>query len=159
MWILEPVDAKTTSPTKTNDHDDEEETASVVLTGAAAALPTESAAAVPNESATGPAGPDQQKRQFSSRKRKISAEDVLEQQYKALVLKLENLELGRRKLALNVYLLEKRPGPVYLQKVMRMHHSSLHCSQSQWLILPITERGMVPAHFVCLKFVHVKFCL
>lgn len=42
------------------------------------------------------------------KKRKVTQEDVLEQQYKALQLKQENLLLKKRKLQLEVLLLEKR---------------------------------------------------
>ena len=41
-------------------------------------------------------------------KRKISHENVLEEQYKALILKQENLTLKKRKLELEVFLLEQR---------------------------------------------------
>lgn len=41
-------------------------------------------------------------------KRKITHEDVLEQQYKALIAKQENLQLKKRKLELEVFLLEQK---------------------------------------------------
>ena len=49
---------------------------------------------------------DEKKRKRS--KRKISHENVLEEQYKALILKQENLTLKKRKLELEVFLLEQR---------------------------------------------------
>ena len=41
-------------------------------------------------------------------KRKTTQDDVLEAQYKALILKQENLKLKKRKLELEVFLLEQR---------------------------------------------------
>lgn len=41
-------------------------------------------------------------------KRKITHEDVLEQQYKALIAKQENLQLRKRKLELEMFLLEQK---------------------------------------------------
>lgn len=41
-------------------------------------------------------------------KRKITHEDVLQEQYRALIAKQENLKIKKRKLELEVFLLEQR---------------------------------------------------
>ena len=41
-------------------------------------------------------------------KRKITQDDILEEQYKALIAKQENLKLKKRKLELEVLLLEQK---------------------------------------------------
>lgn len=56
---------------------------------------------------------DEKKRKRS--KRKISHENVLEEQYKALILKQENLTLKKRKLELEVFLLEQRACLIHTQ--------------------------------------------
>ena len=45
---------------------------------------------------------------YKKSKRKITQYDVLEEQYKALILKRENLALKKRKLELEVFLLEQK---------------------------------------------------
>ena len=45
-------------------------------------------------------------------KRKITQEDILEEQYKALIAKQENLRLKKRKLELEVSLLEQKVSSV-----------------------------------------------
>ena len=46
--------------------------------------------------------------QSEKNKRKITQEDILEEQYKALIAKQENLKLKKRKLELQVSLLEQK---------------------------------------------------
>ena len=46
--------------------------------------------------------------QSKKNKRKITQEDILEEQYKALIAKQENLKLKKRKLELEVSLLEQK---------------------------------------------------
>lgn len=48
------------------------------------------------------------KRRKGNWKKRTSHDDVLEQQFKALVAKQENLTLKKRKLELEVYLLEQK---------------------------------------------------
>ena len=49
-----------------------------------------------------------QKIEAKKSKRKITQEDILEEQYKALIAKQENLKLKKRKLELEVSLLEQK---------------------------------------------------
>ena len=44
----------------------------------------------------------------SKKNRKVTQDQVLQEQYKALILKQENLKLERRKLELEILLLEKK---------------------------------------------------
>ena len=50
--------------------------------------------------------------QSKKNKRKITQEDILEEQYKALIAKQENLKLKKRKLELEVSLLEQKVSSV-----------------------------------------------
>ena len=50
--------------------------------------------------------------QSKKNKRKITQEDILEEQYKALIAKQENLRLKKRKLELEVFLLEQKVSSV-----------------------------------------------
>ena len=50
--------------------------------------------------------------QSKKNKRKITQEDILEEQYKALIAKQENLRLKKRKLELEVSLLEQKVSSV-----------------------------------------------
>lgn len=50
--------------------------------------------------------------QSKKNKRKITQEDILEEQYKALIAKQENLKLKKRKLELQVSLLEQKVSSI-----------------------------------------------
>ena len=108
------------------------ETVDVTLAGTAetvAAVPVETAAIDPAEVYEVKSGT---KVNVGSRKRKITTSDILEQQYKALLLKQENLKLKKRKLELQVYLLEQRACEV------DHHASTSHGNESQFIALQLS---------------------
>ena len=108
--------------------------ADVTLAGTAET--TETAAAVPVETAAIHLAEVYEvksgtKVNVGSRKRKITASDILEQQYKALLLKQENLRLKKRKLELQVYLLEQRTRELD-------HASTSHVNEAQFITLQLS---------------------